>query len=946
MDADGDPDLFVCNDFESPDRIWINDGTGYFQAISKLAMRNISWATMGIDFSDIDRDGDLDFFLLDMLSTDPKRRKTQRENMIPLPHSVGAIDNRPQNSRNTLFLNRGDSTYAEVAQFSGLQASEWSWTPLFLDVDLDGYEDLIVATGHFYDALDLDALEQSRRTRYHKLEAWRARVLGFPELKTTNFAFRNRGNLKFSEISQEWGFTALDISHGLASADLDNDGDLDLVMNRLNDEAAIYRNQTTASRIAVRLRGLAPNTQGIGAKIQVFGGPVPQSKEVLGGGSYLSSSDPVFAFATGNADRLAIRVIWRNGKLSVIENAQPNRIYEIYESDAVPVEESDQREMPISQPYFKDTSELIDHLHHDNEYDDFRYQPLLPKKLSQLGPGVTWFDLDDDNDEDLLIGSGQGGRMACFRNDGEGGFQLIDDRLLNQQTSRDQTTVLGWKTSQGIPSLVAGFSSLENSTSADWTIDLYEIVEGTTKLRRRFGEENLSVGPMSMADYDSDGDLDLFVGGRAIPKRYPEPASSRLYRNNAGQFTPDSANSASFKNLGLVSGVVFGDIDGDADADLVLAIEWGPVMIFRNEGGTFVDVTSDLGLSNYLGWWQGVTTGDLDEDGRLDIIATNWGLNSPYEGHYDQASPLRVYYDDFDNNGTLDMVEAFFVAQIQDYTPRRNFEQMSRAMPYLQRRITTHKAFSEASVQEVVGFKAKQAGLLEANTLAHSVFFNRGNRFERVQLPDEAQFAPGFYCGVADFDGDGHDDLFIAQNFFSLETGASRLDAGRGLWMKGDGTGALTAVPGHISGIKVYGEQRGAGLCDFDRDGRVDLAVSQNGAKTKLYRNVGGRPGLRVRLLGPPGNPNGVGATIRIVYENSYGPARYVHLGSGYWSQDSTVQILGLQNTAKGLWIRWPDGQISNVTLPIGARHVTIDHNGRVTVNASDEANHPGDDIN
>ncbi|MFQ5824735.1 MAG: VCBS repeat-containing protein [bacterium] len=938
MDDDGDPDIYVCNDFESPDRIWINDGKGYFQAIPKIAIRKTSNSTMAVDFSDIDRDGDLDFFVVDMLSRNHRRRMTQMSTMVPIPFAIGTIDNRPQYMRNTLFLNRGDKTYAEIAHFSGVQASEWSWSNLFLDVDLDGYEDVLVSTGHYYDAQDYDTRERiDKRLRFMKTVGFAKPpsnpIFLYPRLELPNIAFRNRGDLTFEEVGQEWGFASTDISHGMALGDFDNDGDLDVVINRFDAPAGVYRNESVAPRIAVRLRGLPPNTQGIGAKIRVVGGPVPQSKEVICAGTYLSSSDPFYVFAAGEAENdLTIEVKWRNGKISVIKDVKPNRVYEIYESAAISTQIAQPTPDSIPKPYFEDVSELINHTHHEDPYDDFKRQPLLPNRLSQLGPGVAWHDLDGDGDDDLVITSGKGGQLAYFRNDDQGGFHRIQDRLLTQKSQYDQTTVLGWTKEDGSTSLLVGCSNFENSRPSDSFVLRYDFKHGQANTSNQIVGDISSTGPMTMADYDSDGDLDLFVGGRTIPARYPEPASSELYRNEGGNFKLDTLNTEQFKEVGLVSGAVFSDYDNDGDADLILAVEWGPVMVFRNEGGVFTDATEALGLSEYHGWWHGVTTGDLNEDGKLDIIATNWGLNSKYQDQYENGHPLRIFYSDFDYNGTLDIVEAYFDPVTQKLVPERDRFWMLRALPNVRIRIPNHKKYSRSSIQEIIGPKLRLAGELRANTLAHTIFFNRGTRFEAVEMPAEAQFAPAFYVGVADFDGDGHEDVFLSQNFFDSQVITPRSDAGRGLWLKGDGNGRLEPIPGQESGVKVYGEQRGAALGDYDRDGRVDLVVSQNGASTKLYHNVGAKPGLRIRLHGPKGNPWGVGAIIRLVYENRFGPAREIHLGSGYWSQDSRIQIMGTPEQPKGVWVRWPDGHITQSDIPHSAREIIINFDGKVII--------------
>lgn len=960
MDDDGDPDIYVCNDFESPDRIWINDGSGNFQALPRMAMRNTSWATMGIDFSDIDRDGDQDFLLLDMLARQHSRRKMQRHSRAPVLHPIGTIDNRPQYSRNTLFLNRGDGTYAEIAQYSGIQASDWSWSPVFMDIDLDGYEDVIIATGHFYDAINTDALDRIGSQRYSDHETWQKQILTFPALDLPNAAFRNRGDLIFEDVSEAWGFTMEDISHGMALGDFDNDGDLDVVMNRLYAPAAIYRNESKASRLAVRLCGLTPNTQGIGAKIRVLGGPVQQSKEVIAAGTYLSSSDPVYTFATGETgNSLAIEVKWRDGKISVVEHAKANRIYEISESAASLAEITSSIGKSESLPYFEDASDLIDHKHHENAYNDFRYQLLLPKKLSQLGPGIAWHDLDGDGDDDLIIGSGKDGALACFQNNGKDGFARIYGLAANQQSSHDQGTILGWWENDSISHLLVANSNLEERQTNNASVSYYSVIKdhlkfhpgrdnGRSKSLAGMGGDGSpssllpndsiitdisSPGPMAMADYDLDGDLDLFVGGRAIPGRYPEPASSLMYLNQDGDFQFDSRNSAIFREIGLVSGVVFSDYDGDGDADLILAIEWGSVAVFRNDNGAFTDATSTLGLHRYLGLWQGVTTGDLDSDGRLDIIATNWGLNSSYQWQYNLEHPLELYCGDFDFNGTLEVVESWFDPVLQKRVPVRNLYWLQLAMPSVSRGISDNRTYSTAGIAEIIGPRFKDVRKLQANTLAHTVFFNRGDRFEAVEMPAKAQFAPAFYVGVADFDGDGYEDVFSSQNFFASQIENSRSDAGRGLWLKGDGSGKLAPLPGQESGVKVYGEQRGAALSDYDRDGRVDLVVSQNGAATRLYHNIKAKPGLRIRLAGPPGNRDGVGATIRLVYENGIGPAREIHLGSGYWSQDSMVQVMGMRDKVKDVWVRWPGGKTTNTPLPVGANEVTVDVNGKANVN-------------
>jgi hypothetical protein len=942
MDGDLAPDLYICNDLFPPDRIWINDGHGRFRALSTLAVRNTCRFAMGVDFADINRDGYDDFFVVDMLSREHVKRKMQTSGVLPVFLPPGKIDNRPQYKRNTLFLNRGDGTYAEIAQLSGLAASEWSWMPAFLDVDLDGFEDVLITTGHDRDSLNADVVAEILRGRSgQKLSDAEHRELKrkhFEVLKLPNQAFRNRGDLTFEDKARAWGFDYVGISHAMCLADFDNDGDLDVVVNHLNDGVGIYRNESMAARVAVRLKGKAPNTRGIGAKIKLRGGAVPsQSQEMTCGGRYLASDDAIRTFAAGQAaGGMSIEVTWRNGTVSFVTEVRPNRLYEIDEAAArQPSSEKSKTNLPAP-PLFTDVSNLIQHTHVDIAFNDFERQPLLSKKLSQLGPGISWFDLDGDGLEDLIVGSGAGGQMAVYRNKGPGGFEKSNAPILTQPLSRDQTTLLGWRKADGSAVLLGGSSNYEDGQPGGACVQEWDL--GKDKPTGGFPGWEISVGPMAMADLDGDGLLDLFVGGRVEPARYPAVPSSLLFRGSGTSFVVDPANCKRLALVGLVSGSVFSDLDGDGDPDLLLACEWGSLKIFRNEGGQLtawdprvttpnnrVDPSSTL--KSFTGWWNGVNTGDFDGDGRLDIVASNWGRNSRYEDF--RAQPLRIVYGEWTGNGTLDVLDGYEDSDLKKLVPWCAYR-VARLVPWIAERFGTQTAFSTAGIGEILGERAKAAKVLQATWLETTVFLNRGDHFEARLLPIEAQFAPAFGVNAADVNGDGNEDIFLSQNFFAVDGETSRYDAGRGLWLAGDGTGNFRALPGQTTGVKIYGEQRGSALCDYDADGRVDLAVSQNAAPTKLYRNTGAKPGLRVRLAGPLGNPSSVGAILRLVAEGKTGPAREIHAGSGYWSEDSAVQVLCGPRPPAQLWVRWPGGKATTTDLPAGVRDITVDASGKL----------------
>jgi hypothetical protein len=690
----------------------------------------------------------------------------------------------------------------------------------------------------------------------------------------------------------------------------------------------LLRNDSPAPRVAVRLKGSGGNTHGIGARIRVRGGPVSQSQEMICGGRYLSCDDAMRVFAAFTlTNRLEIEVRWRDGRRSLVENAQPNRLYEIDQA-AARTPAAEQLRQPVPDPWFEDVSDRITHTHQEAPFEDFDRQPLLPFRLSHLGPGVSWFDLDGDGWDDLVVGSGRGGKIGVFRNNRQGGFEALTNAPFDADLVRDQTTILGRRDSQGETVLLAGLANYEDALvegSAVVEYDLRSKLQGAV-----LPAETSSVGPLALGDFDGDGYLDLFVGGRTTAGRHPEPASSKLLMNRDGRLVADAALSATFEKIGLVSGAVFSDLDGDGLPELILACEWGPIRVFQLREGQVREITRSLGLERFLGWWNGVTTGDLDGDGRLEIIATNWGRNNKYNAFLKDS--LRLYYGDPNSDGAAELIEACFDPALKKIVPWRDWQTVTRVLPFIRESYPTYHAYGLASVSELLGDRFPQMRELTANTLDSVVFWNRSNRFEPTPLPVEAQFSPAFGVTVGDFDGDGNEDLFLAQNFFCVEPDTSRYDAGRGLWLKGDGHGGLRAVPGQESGVKVYGEQRGCALADFDGDGRVDLVVTQNHGATKLYRNRLARPGLRVRLNAGPQNPMGVGAMIRLAFGQRFGPAREIHAGSGYWSQDSAVQVMGTPEPPSGYWVRWPGGKTTTGGIPAGAREILVDVSGKLTV--------------
>ena len=913
INGDGAPDLYVCNDNGAPDRFWINNGKGQFREIGRLAIRHGSHSSMGVDFSDINRDGHDDFLVLDMLARSHAGRMRHPFSVDAALDTRERIDSRPLFRRNTLFLGRADGSFAEAALMAGIAATDWSWCPIFLDVDLDGFEDLLITNGFEQDVLDQDSIDAISKRKWSQEQLKRYRGI-HPKWESENLSYRNRGDGTFEPMGARWGFNHPGVSNGMAVADLDNDGDLDVVVNNLNAVASVYRNDASPDRISVRLKGASPNTQGIGARLTLFGAGVTQSQEMISGGRYLSGDQAMRVFAAGKPSRepRRLEVRWRNGDVSTVTNILANHVYEIEQATANKTRSAPKE--PPGTPYFTDVSSLLGQVHVESPRDDWAVQPTLPHRLSRLGPGLAWHDFNSDGWEDLIVTAAQGGKLAVLASNGGTSFTRLEGADF---APTDQGAVAGWADGRGTQNFIVATSNPGRQSGPESQLLLFSPV-AAPKLLPAGGD---SVAALAVADVDGDGDLDLFVAAQFVPGRYPEPASSSVWRNHEGQLILDEVLSAPFRAVGLVNGATFIDLDGDGDSDLVLALEWGPLRVFRNQKGHFEDATTALGFAAHTGLWTGVATGDFDGDGRLDLVAGNWGRNTTYE--LIQPSKLALFYVSTKDDPNVLMIEAWQSAG--NWLPIRDRTWLARGFPDLINQFPTHELFSRATVQDIFGPRFTSARMLEAAELESAVFLNRGSHFERIPLPQGAQLAPVFSVNVGDFDGDGIEDIFLSQNRFGTADNLSRNDSGQGTWLRGIGDGTFSVVDASVTGINVVGEQRGAALADFNHDGRVDLAVSQNNHNTRLYMNQRAKPGLRVVLHGPPGNPQGIGSILRVDYgEGRLGPVRAVQAGSGYWSQDAVVQVLGLATSPRKLQVGWPGGRQQTMAVPDGGREIHL----------------------
>lgn len=910
INGDGSPDLYVCNDNASPDRLWINTGDGHFKALDQRSLKHTSRSAMGVDFADVNRDGLVDFVVLDMFARDPKKRIRQLVKQHPSQVSQIQWNSRTRYNRNTLFLGRQDGTFQEVAIWAGLAASDWSWCPLFLDVDLDGYEDLLVSNGFSFDVMDQDSHDALRRRKLSKYDRQRLRQF-HPEWPTPNVAFRNVGNGQFIDASQTWGFDEMGISYGMALGDLDQDGDQDVVVNNLNAPPSLYRNEVSAPRIKIVLRGDGANTASVGARVILEQGSFAQSQQMMAGGRYVSSGEASLTFAvTQPTMKSRLHVLWPDGKKSLIEDLDSNVSYLV-----------DQRHLPIvstiGQPEFKgvkatmfeDVSQQLAHQHVERPTDPRAFNPLLPRYLEKAGPSLAWFDADRDGWLDLAVSGGSGRGPQVFRNQHGKSFELES----HPPTNEAQRAMLGWPSSpeqSGWLVSIAQASSVPNARSLllDFAADLS---------RPPIIQSKLSgvPGPVCQVDVDGDGDLDLFLGMRPRETEFPVAADSVVLRNDGGELVIDEVRSASFREVGIVNGACFFHLDEDAQPDLALACEWGAVRVFRNLGDRFSDVTEMLGLDRFSGHWNSVASGDFDGDGRLDLVAGNLGLNTAYSLY--GTGDFRLWYGDLDGNGTRDLVETY--ESEGRWLPMRDRSVLARSLPHLEQLFPTHGAFAQADIDAMTATEESPQPYLELNFLESAIFLNRGGRFEALPLPTDVQMAPIFGVSVVDANADGQEDLFVGQNFFGYETRLTRDDSGQGRLLLGLGDGRFEPVGSEVSGIRLEGEQRGVASADFDQDGRVDLAVAQWNGPTALFRNIYPEQGYRIELQGIDSNLFGIGSRLRLRdVEGHLGPSRIVASGSGYWSQDSPVVVLGSQSEVEGVQVTWPDGQTTFQTVGEG----------------------------
>jgi hypothetical protein len=920
---DGWLDVYVANDLKTPDKLYRNEGNGTFTDVLVETFPYTCWFSMGADIADLDGDGRFDLLVGDMAPRSHLESMVNRGGMDESAWFLDAVVPR-QYMRNMLFLDTGTDRVMEIAHMVGLAATDWTWALRFADLDNDRHEDLFITTGMERNANDADWTQRfADLTEAGQREEAAELLTKMPRLTEDNLAYRNLGHLRFEEVGGRWGLDQNGVSQGAAFADLDRDGDLDLVVNNLNDTASLYRNDGGEGMgVLIRLVGTRSNRFGVGARLHVESASGSQERLLTLARGYLSADEPLVHVGLGDDPRIERLVIdWPSGTRQVVEALEAGRLHTITEPEdgASPTPAQPSAE-PLENPWFADAtgSRGLDYVHEELPYDDFAREPLLPYKLSQLGPGLAWGDADGDGDEDLYVGGAAGQSGALYRSDGAAHVR-VDGPWRADADAEDMGALWLDADRDGDMDLYVVSGGVECEPGDEVLADRLYLNDGSGG----FVRDDRSLPPLrdsgssvAGADVDRDGDLDLFVGTRVVPGRYPTSGPSRLLRNDDGRFADVTGSVDAMSALGLVTGAVWSDVDADGWPDLVVTREWGSPALFRNANGRLRPAMPGSGLDGHSGWWNGVASTDVDGDGDMDIVAANLGLNSRY--HAAPEKPALLYAHDFDGNGRLDIVEAKHAEG--EVLPLRGLSASRMALPFIAERFPTHRAFASATLEEIYTPEAlARSRSLAATTLESGVFVNDGDGgFTFRAFPFRAQAAPAFGIVTGDFDADGAEDVYLAQNFYTMQPETGRLAGALGTLLAGTGDGTFRVVPPAEVGVPVPEDAKGTARADVDGDGRQDIVIATNDDRLRVLRSLSRGTGatLAVRLEGPPGNLTAVGARVTVRWTDGAERHAEVHAGSGYLSQGSAVLTFSGAPGVSAAEVRvaWPDGRASVVT--------------------------------
>ena len=810
---------------------------------------------MGADIADYNNDGLPDIAQVDMTPEDNRRAKANMSSMNPrgFQRMVDAGLHH-QYMQNCLQLNRGNDDggnpqFSEVSRLAGISTTDWSWAILFCDLDNDGWQDLLISNGTRRDINNRDYfLELKSRNKFGGVAFTQEEIDRIPSEKISNYVYRNNGDLTFTNVVKDWGVDQRTFSNGATYADLDNDGDLDYVVNNIDEPAAIYRNNNTGgnNHLSVALRGTDTNTLGLGAKVRIEAGGQTQWRELTLTRGFQSSVSPVLHFGLGQAVVVdLVEVHWPDGRRTTLHDVAANQRLTLSIDEATTAPSTDPAPAPPQIVTAAAEFRGIDFRHQENEYNDYHKEPLLPYATSKLGGAVAVADVNGDGREDVFYGGASGQAGAVYLQDAEGNFTKAPAEWAAADAAHEDMSALFFDADgDGDPDLYVVSGGNEHQKQPRLFQDRLYLNDGGGGFQRAANALPQMTGSGSRAvagDFDADGDLDLFVGGKLTPGQYPWPARSYLLENDGGKFRDRTADLApEVERLGMINDASWSDFDGDGALDLVLVGEWTPIVFLKNSGDRFVNVTAQTGLTATEGWWSALTATDFDGDGDTDYFVGNLGLNYKYQAS--PEAPFEVFADDFDGNGSKDIVLSYY--NFGKLFPVRGRSCSSQQIPSLKKKFAGYDAFAASEVTDIYGEEELRTAEIHyrARTFASVYLENAGGgSFDLRELPRPTQFSSVNRILVEDFDGDGIQDALLAGNLFAAEIETPRNDSGMGTLLRGTGGGTMVAVPNHDIGLYLGGDVKDMALLRLDDHLAVTTARNDERPGLAVFRRAASR---------------------------------------------------------------------------------------------------------